>query len=59
MMRCMFLRIARHDCLGSPHLCRRYMEATQLEQISYNLQQSKLQIRQMDESVQQVRGMQL
>ncbi len=31
------------------------MEATQLEQISYNLQQSKLQIRQMDESVQQVR----
>ena len=30
------------------------MEATQLEQISYNLQQSKLQIRQMDESVQQV-----
>lgn len=35
------------------------MEATQLEQISYNLQQSKLLIRQMDESVQQVGSMAL
>lgn len=54
-----------HMCMVAPFLqlsfrlsascpVRSYMEATQLEQISYNLQQSKLQIRQMDESVQQV-----
>lgn len=33
-----------------------YMEATSLEQISYNLEVSKAQVRQMDETVAQVRG---